>query len=176
MVNYFELYDLPVSFNPDEAVVKAKFYELSKKYHPDRYTLSDTAEQAEMLQMSSVNNEAYKTLKSKDATVKYVLQLNELIENEEKYDLPPDFLMEMMDLNEVVSEYEMEAGNTELKDKAESLLNKQFNTLETEVAPLTSAYNNGDKSKELLLKIKDYYYRKKYLLRIQNRLRDIESE
>lgn len=176
MVNYFELYDLPVSFSPDEAVVKAKFYELSKKYHPDRYTLSDTAEQAEMLQMSSVNNEAYKTLKSKDATVKYVLQLNELIEDEEKYDLPPDFLMEMMDLNEVVSEYEMEAGNAELKDKAESLLNKQFNTLETEVAPLTSAYNNGDKSKELLLKIKDYYYRKKYLLRIQNRLRDIESE
>ncbi len=173
MINYFELYGIPESFSPDETVVKAKFYELSKKYHPDRYTLSDAEEQAEMLQMSSINNEAYKTLNNKYATMKYVLQLNDIVEEEEKYDLPPEFLMEMMDLNEVVSDLEMDADNEELKTNAKEEIASQLDNWEQEVQPLTDKYDKGDRNKELLLNIKDYYYRKKYLLRIQERVENI---
>ncbi|RZL52049.1 MAG: Fe-S protein assembly co-chaperone HscB, partial [Pedobacter sp.] len=36
-MNYFELYELPISFNPDQAIVKQQFYALSKKFHPDFY-------------------------------------------------------------------------------------------------------------------------------------------
>ncbi len=170
MVNYFELYNIQPTFNPDTAAVKAKFYELSRKYHPDRFTMAEPHEQAEVLRMSALNNDAYKTLSNPDATMAYILKLHELLEDEEKYNLPPAFLMEMMDLNEAVSEYEMEPGNESIKAQALDRLKEQTQNWNDEVAPLVAQYDADDHSKELLLKIKDYYFRKKYLLRIQQRI------
>jgi len=170
MVNYFELYDIPVSFAPDAAVVKKKFYELSRKYHPDRYTLAGADEQAEALRMAALNNDAYKTLQSTDATMAYILKINELLEDEEKYNLPPDFLMEMMDLNESISEYEMDPENETYKNDAHNMMNAQMEAWTADVAPLLQQYEAGNTSKELLLQVKDYYFRKKYLLRILERI------
>ena len=48
-MDYFELYGLPVSFNPDPKVVKHKFYELSKKYHPDFFINDEEEKQDEVL-------------------------------------------------------------------------------------------------------------------------------
>jgi hypothetical protein len=36
---------------------------------------------------------------------------------------------------------------------------------------LTERFDNGDQSRELLLAIKDCYFRKKYLLRIEARMK-----
>lgn len=173
MVNYFELYDIPESFRPDRDAVKAKFYELSKKYHPDRFTLASSEEQAEALQYSSENNDAYKVLNSDDATMKYILQQQGVIEEEEKYNLPPDFLMEMMELNEAVSEAEMDESNMQLQNDARNMLSEQLNIWQQETQPLTEKYDPTNPDKELLLAIKDRYYRKKYLLRISERLKGL---
>ncbi|MCB0700604.1 MAG: Fe-S protein assembly co-chaperone HscB [Chitinophagales bacterium] len=173
MVNYFEFYNIEERFHPDAAAVKSKYYELSRKYHPDRYTLADAGEQAEMLRLSSINNDAYKSLKDEYSTMKYLLLAKGVIEEEEKYNLPPDFLMEMMDLNEVVSELEMEPENQELKQRAQQLVDEQMKQWDEETLPLTKAYDEGDKSQELLSQIKDRYYRKKYLLRISDRMNNI---
>jgi len=170
MNNYFELYDIPVSFHPDAAKVKSKFYELSRQYHPDKFTQADSATQSEVLRMSAMNNQAYKTLNSADATMAYILRINDLLEDEEKYNLPAEFLMEMMDLNEIVSEYEMEKENEEIKTQAITALEDQFKQWDEEVAPLTKDFDSSMQNKELLLQIKDYYFRKKYLLRIQGRI------
>lgn len=170
MVNYFELYEIPTSFRPDQALVKKKYYELSRKYHPDRFTLAAEEEQANALKMSSLNNEAYKALNNEDKLMAYVLKLNEILEEEEKYNLPPDFLMEMMDLNEVVSELEMEADNEELMNSANNQLDEQFKDWNEQVTPLITEFENGNHSKALLNQIKDYYFRKKYLLRIKERV------
>ena len=48
MTDYFEFYGLPVSFNPDPAAVKQKFYKFSKKYHPDFYINESEEKQAEV--------------------------------------------------------------------------------------------------------------------------------
>ena len=49
-MNYFELFDIPVSLQPNRQLIKQKFYELSRKYHPDFYTQENDAEQAEDLE------------------------------------------------------------------------------------------------------------------------------
>lgn len=119
-MNYFELYDIPVSFEPNQQQLKQKFYELSRKYHPDFFTQENEFEQGEALEISSLVNKAYKTFQNKDQTIKYVLQLKGLLEEEEKYQLPPDFLMEMMELNEQLTDAKMEedpAKVSELKKK-----------------------------------------------------------
>lgn len=170
MVNYFELYDIPVSFAPDAAVVKKKFYELSRRYHPDRFTLAGDEERAEVLRMAALNNDAYKVLQNADATMAYILKMNELLEDEEKYSLPPDFLMEMMDLNESISEYEMDPENETYKNDAHNMLDAQLDAWKADVEPLLQQFEKGNTSKEILLQIKDYYFRKKYLLRILERI------
>jgi molecular chaperone HscB len=170
MVNYFEFYQLPVSFHPDPATVKAKFYEMSRQYHPDRFVNATDEKRAEVLRMAALNNDAYKTLNNTEALTAYILRLNGLLEEEEKYALPQSFLMEMMDLNETVSDYETDAGNKALEEQALKALAGQLREWEEGMAPILQRFDNGEQTREILMLIKDSYFRKKYLLRIKERI------
>jgi len=170
MVNYFELYGLPVSFHPDQAAVKSKYYELSRQYHPDHYAQAGGTAIADALHMASVNNAAYKTLRDGDASMAYVLKLNGLLEDEEKYALPSEFLMEMMDINEAVSEYETDPENQDARNMAVNTLNEQLELWDDATRLLIDRFDKGEKNNELLLLVKDQYFRKKYLLRIKERI------
>lgn len=164
-MNHFELFEIPVSLRPDMQRVKQKFYELSRKYHPDFYTQENDFEQAEALEKSSQVNKAFRVFQSRDETLKYVLQLKGLLEEEEKFNLPPDFLVEVMELNEQLMEAKMEDD-----DAAIAKLKSAIAGLEEEIyRPVKHVVENYDEEKtptEDLLKVKEYYYKKKYLSRI----------
>ena len=170
MTNYFELYGIPESFHPDAALIKNKFYELSRLHHPDRFAQAGGTELAAALQMAATNNQAYKTLCDPDATMAYILKQHSLLEEEEKYALPPAFLMEMMDLNEAISEAEIDPENKDANQMATNNLNEQLEMWGDATQLLTSRYEAGEKDTALLLAIKDQYFRKKYLLRIKERI------
>jgi molecular chaperone HscB len=157
-MNYFELFNLPISLQVDKSILPKKYFELQKKYHPDFFSQASEEEQTEVLEKSSEINKAFKTLQDQDATIKYVLQLKGLLEDEEKYQLPPDFLMEVMELNE------------ELTDESIPLIEQLEKDIYTEVAPIIEEYDDNSVSVENLLKIKEYYFKKKYLKRILERL------
>ena len=170
MDNYFELYDIPESFTPDAVKVKQKFYELSRAFHPDRFAQADETTQNQALRNSALNNDAYKVLTDLDRTMAYVLTLNGVLEPEEKYNLPADFLMEMMDLNELVDNYEAAPDNEQLKEEASQALEHQIKEWQSDVQPVLNNIVASGKSTELLKAVKDFYFRKKYLLRIKERL------
>ena len=159
-MNYFELFDLPVSFTVDKSTMAKKYFELQKKYHPDFYTQADEAEQDEALEKSSAINKALKVFQNKDSTIKYVLQLKGLLEEEEKYQLRPDFLMEVMELNEQLS-----AEST----TAIEVFEKE---IYSEVKQIIEQYDDALVTTASLLKVKEYYFKKKYLQRILDRLDD----
>ncbi|MBL0356833.1 MAG: Fe-S protein assembly co-chaperone HscB [Chitinophagaceae bacterium] len=157
-MNYFELFDMPVSIAVDSAALAKKYVELQKKYHPDFYMQENEATQEASLEKSSEINKALKVLKNPDATIFYVLLLKNLAEPEEKFQLPPDFLMEVMELNEHLSEDSVAAIAAFEKD------------IYAEVSPIIANYDDDTISKEDLLKLKEYYYKKKYLQRILDRI------
>jgi molecular chaperone HscB len=170
MTNYFELYNLSLTFHPDPAAVKSKFYELSRIHHPDRFVQADEHEKIESLRIAAINNDAYKVLSNSDKTMGYILTIGGLLEEEEKYSLPPDFLMEMMDLNEAISDFELEPDNDRARQQANESLHSQLAQWNEDVEKLIKSFDESGTSKELLLQIKDYYFRKKYLLRIKERI------
>jgi molecular chaperone HscB len=159
--DYFALYELPQSFHPDAAAVRRQYYALSRQYHPDRFTTAEASEYAGVLRMSALNNEAYRTLGDADRTMGYILRLHDIVEDEEAYKLPPAFLMDMMELNEAVDE----GGGA-----AVGSWQSAVGSWQSEAEPLMRRFDEGERSDGLFAALKDYYYRKKYLLRIGERL------
>lgn len=164
-MNYFELFNIPVSFIVNTKEVKQKFYELSRRYHPDFFAQEDKSEQGEILEMSSNVNKAYKTFQNKEETIKYVLQLKGLLEEEEKYQLPPDFLMDMMELNEQLADAKMKEDLTTTSTVKSTIKNKEEEIYEP-VKVIIESYKEDITNTEELLKVKEYYFKKKYLNRI----------
>lgn len=173
MINYFEFYDIPESFEPDAAALKKKFYTLSKEYHPDFYANEDEAKQQEILEISTINNKAYQTLSNPNKRLEYILKQHGLVNEGAKPQLPADFLMEMMDLNERL----MEADDAEqvAAIRAEAL--EVENNLQDQLKTLTIDYQtlNHTAQESRLNEIADIYYRQKYLLRIKESLNTFAS-
>lgn len=167
-MNYFEFYDIPEAFNIDEGLVKRKFYEFSKTYHPDFFINHPEEKQQEILELSTLNNKAYQVLSHPAKRLEYILQVHGHGLEGEKYQLPQDFLMEMMEVNEALMELELEPDQSVLEN-AERQVSAIEADLNAELQGYTKAFDeqNSDEKESLLLKIKDIYYRQKYLLRIR---------
>jgi molecular chaperone HscB len=168
-MNYFELFEIPVQFRVDITSLHKKFFELSRKYHPD-YFINDKSDiQEEALQKSAELNRAFNAFKNPDETIKYVLQQKGLIEEEEKYQLPPDFLMEMMEINEQLMDQDQLAIGS--RQSVMGSLQLAVDNLQKEiyepVKEIVEHYQEGVNSEKELLQVKEYYYKKKYLDRIR---------
>lgn len=168
MIDYFEFYNIPESFNPDQAQLKKQFYSLSKEYHPDFYATEPDERQQEILELSTLNNKAYHTLNNPANRLEYILQTHGMIADGAKPQLPADFLMEMMDLNERLMEVENAGQLGELTAEALAV----ENDLQSSLDILTADYEtlNHTAKDDRLNKIADIYYRQKYLLRIKESL------
>jgi len=158
-MNYFELFNIPVSLSVDKTQLSKKFFELQKKFHPDFYSNASPDEQEEALETSAMANKALKTFQNHDSTIKYVLQLKGLLEEEEKYQLAPAFLMEVMELNEMKMDG---AGDDQVQQRTGQLQEEIYQA----VRPIIENYVDGITSETDLLKVKEYYYMKKYLDRL----------
>jgi len=163
-MNYFELFGLPVSLVVDKQGLSQKYFALQKQFHPDFFTREDDDAQNAALEQSSMINKALKVLQQRDETIKYVLGLKGLLEEEEKYSLPQDFLMEMLELNEKALEVEPEAFRNEVEGLEAELYD--------EIREIVETYDDATTSEADLLKVKEYYFKKKYLHRLLDRLDD----
>lgn len=170
-MNYFELYELPLSFGLDEAVLKRKFYELSKRFHPDFYINESLEKQAEILELSTLNNKAYQVLSDPSKRIAYILELKGLLTEDESYQLPQDFLMEMMEVNESLMELEFDSDENTLQDIGRKVTAME-QAIQDELADCKAALSDANEAEQddLYLKMKDIWYRQKYLLRIRESL------
>lgn len=161
-MNYFELFAIQPTLRPDREHVRRKYVELTRRHHPDYFAKGNADEQTMALEQSAEINRGYKILSDRDQTIRYVLQLEGLLREEEKYPLDQEFLMEMMELNEAL----MEGGSEEVGPRVESV----EGMLDAELEPLMNEFDQvkgTDAGREVLLKVKDVYMRKKYLVRLK---------
>jgi molecular chaperone HscB len=163
-MNYFELFELPVSFMVNTKQLNENYFRLQMQYHPDFYSNATDDEKEEALEMSSLINRAFKTLENEDTRTEYILELKDLITEGEKYELPPDFLMEMMELNEELTEADP-SSIRQTEQKIGAIEEQLYN----EVKHVMDTYSEHQ-PKEALLPVKEYFFKKKYLERVRERI------
>lgn len=161
-MNYFALFGLPIGFQVDTNKLRAAFMDIQRASHPDKFAQSNSYEQEEALERSALANKGFSLLNNKDQILPYVLELKGIITPDEKYALSPDFLMEMMELNEAWMDADDEAAKQSILD--------QIKAIQDEILEPIKSYLEMDQidsiAQETMLQIKEYYYKKKYLDRI----------
>lgn len=162
-MTHFELFNLPITLTVDTSGLSKKYFELQRKYHPDRFAQASDEEKEATLQLSAQVNKAFKVLKDPDETIKYVLQLKNLLEDEEKYQLSPDFLMAVMELNELLEEG--------LTDSLQTNIDQLKQTIYEPVEAIIKNYQEGITTEKELLQVKEYYFKKKYMDRMVENLK-----
>ena len=169
--DYFAFYGLPETFLPDEAVLKRLYYAKSRETHPDFHATSSPDNQAEMLRQATLNTDAYRTLAHGDQRMAYLLRQHGLLEEGKQEQLPPDFLMDVMDLNEQLMELEMEPDPAATK-KVATEVTALADTLDAGIEPVLAGYEQlpADHCPAALQQIRTYYLKKRYLLRIQQQV------
>ena len=168
-MDFFQFYDMPITFLLNEKALKQKYYALSRQFHPDFYTLEAAAKQQEILEKSTFNSRAYKTLSDFDDRVKYILELKGYFKDGEKQNIPNDFLMEMMDINESVMDLQ-----TDFDIEKHALTVAEVHQMQTDlydgVKNILENYDDAKVESEDLKKVKEFYLKKRYLLRLEKNL------
>lgn len=73
-VDYFALFGLQPTFNIDSQALAAKYRELAKEMHPDRFSGAEAAEQRQAVERAAQLNDAFQTLKSATLRALYLLR------------------------------------------------------------------------------------------------------
>ncbi|MBD0333464.1 MAG: Fe-S protein assembly co-chaperone HscB [Chitinophagaceae bacterium] len=170
-MNFFELFGMPLQFLIDKTALKKKYLELSKQSHPDYFVQQTTQQQETALQTSAELNKAYKTLTNKSEIIAYVLRLKGLLATDEKYELPPEFLLRMMEVNEQLAEANMDDdvnGKAAIYQQLEQMENEIYEP----VKEIIENYKDEVTTEEELLQVKDYYFKRKYLQRLRQQLQE----
>ncbi len=110
----FELFGVPRRFEQDAAQLDARWKELQRQAHPDRFAAQGAAAQRVAMQWSVRINEAYRRLKDPLARGAYLCELaGAPVQAEDNTAMPAAFLMQQMEwreaLDDAASEQDVEA-------------------------------------------------------------------
>lgn len=139
MANPFALFDLPVQFNLDTALLSQRYLALQKSLHPDNFSAYSAQEQRLAVQKSAEINDALQVLKDPllraEAIIQYYTNEQQDIELKSTRDM--DFLMQQLEWRETLeqienakNEEELTAFIQEIEQQQQSILQQLESTLE----------------------------------------------
>jgi len=115
----FALFGVPERFAQDRAGIDARWKELQREAHPDRFAAQGAAAQRVAMQWSVRINEAYQRLKDPLRRSAYLCELRGApIDAERNTAMPHEFLVEQMEwreaLDDAATDHELEAVSDQL--------------------------------------------------------------
>ena len=108
--NDFELFGMPIQFSMKRDALDARWKELQREAHPDRFSVEGTAAQRIAMQWSVRINEAYQRLKDPVKRAAYLCEIHGVPVNAENNTaMPTVFLMQQMTWRETLDETQTQA-------------------------------------------------------------------
>lgn len=99
--SYFKLFGLPQQFNLDLSKLEAAYLTVQQQVHPDRHATADDAQKRVALQLATLANTAYQTLRHPLKRGFYLCELEGLDPQlETNTVMPSDFLIQQMEWRE----------------------------------------------------------------------------
>jgi molecular chaperone HscB len=127
----FVLFALPATFAQDRGALDARWKELQREAHPDRFAAQGGAAQRLAMQWSVRINEAYQRLKNPIKRATYLCQLNGFpIQAETNTAMPADFLMQQMAWREELDDAQDAAAFEKLRAEVEAARARALSSLD----------------------------------------------
>ncbi len=158
-MNPFELFDTKIELNPDLKDLRKKYIKLQQGSHIDNGGVE---------QDSEVINRAYEILKIREKRIFYIID-NIFKINLRDYPLPSDFLMDMMELNDLISDTNSKDEAKKRLTEFEINLNLEFQEIDQSVKQIGIEKENNK------LFIIDWFQRYKYFDRLRKNFQGIEE-
>ena len=103
-VDYFDVMGLPRRLALDEEALRARYYQLSRRLHPDRYQTSPERARAASLVNTAVLNRAYRTLRDPVERGLYWLTVHGESISRNNKQVPPELAELVFDIQEKLQE------------------------------------------------------------------------
>lgn len=150
-LDYFTCLGQPRLLNIDLGVLEAKFYELSRTFHPDFFQNKTDAEQAISLGNSALLNTAYRTLKDPIRRAEYLVQLEAGAAKDIRTSPPAELFEEILALQEDLEGFRATSPDQDpahveqLRDKLKAdreLLERRQKDMESRLFALFTAWDS----------------------------------
>jgi molecular chaperone HscB len=146
--DYFRFFGLEQRFNLDLSALDQAYLAIQKEVHPDRHARGSDSEKRLAMQMATLANTAFQTLKNPIQRGLYLCQLQGVDAHlETNTAMPAAFLMKQMDWRESLEEHEEDLTALELL--AKEVDQSKRDTL-AEIAQAVDGAKNYDRAAELL--------------------------
>ena len=127
----FELFAVPATFAQERSALDARWKELQREAHPDRFASQGTAAQRIAMQWSVRINEAYQRLKDPVRRASYLCELNcAPVNAENNTTMPADFLMQQMEWRETLDDVVDATSLGALNDEVEAARARALSSLD----------------------------------------------
>ncbi|MDE0757313.1 MAG: Fe-S protein assembly co-chaperone HscB [Pseudomonadales bacterium] len=165
--NYFELFQLPVTFSIDLEDLENRYFELHKTSHPDRYVGASDQEKRLAVQWTMQINEAYQNLRDPLARAIYLLKQSgiELADNPQ---MGATFLVQQIELREKIDSIETHSDGPE---QVEALIRSISEQTVELLQQFITAYEAGNMSEA-----REGVYQMQFMVKLQQSARQMEEK
>lgn len=176
--DFYQFFGFERKLTLDEARLQKRFYELSREWHPDRFSRKGPEAAAQALENTSLINDGYRTLRDPVKRAEYLLTEEGFpIGEQGSKDVPMELLEEVFELNMALEE--MKAGDDSVRPQLEAAKNNFLGLqagIDGELSTLFAKYDASDSesqtAKQALHEIRAVLNRRRY---IGNLLRDVDK-
>lgn len=147
-MNYFQLFNIEVTFDVDLQQLSSSYQTLQKTVHPDKFAHASEQEQRIAVQKSAHINDVYQTLKNPLLRAEYMLvQRGVEMPNEQHSFNDTSFLMRQMELREMLEDVKFSSNVDAALLEVQSELSTEYlelsQLMKTQISENNSASNNA---------------------------------
>lgn len=168
--NHFQLFSLPQQYRLERERLEARYRELQRGVHPDRYASASDQERRLSVQRAAQINEAFATLKDPLRRARYLLELRgHPPDDPQATHQDPAFLMQQMALRERLAEVRAAADPIRELDALAGEIRQQYRELETQLGEALDSGSGLGQAVTLVLRMQ-------FFTRLTEEVNELEAD